>query len=148
MLTIAEILKSDPVLERAYHALYEATMSPQAGLSAIERGAIALAVSIANQCHLCIHPFAQALREAGGSEPLIVSLLLGEEPDDESARLKATVYFARKLTLLPNSVAEKDASELRDFGFTETDILQCVNLAAFCNYLNRLADGLAAKEEG
>jgi uncharacterized peroxidase-related enzyme len=136
-----------PDLLQAHREMYEAAMTTSPGLSTLEREAIAVAVSVANGCHYAIWHHAEALRSAGGSEPLVVSLLLGEQPDDESNRIEKLVYYAKKLTLLPNSADEKSIIELRDAGFTDLEIYQCVQITAYFNYVNRLADGLGVEVE-
>jgi alkylhydroperoxidase family enzyme len=48
---------------------------------------------------------------------------------------------------LPGQIGEKDVDELREAGFSDLEILQCVQVAAFFNYVNRLADGLGVEVE-
>lgn len=50
--------------------------------------------------------------------------------------------YALKLTNHPASMAEDDVVELRDAGFSDTDILHIVEATAYYAYANRIADGL------
>ncbi|MBU0508353.1 hypothetical protein KKH27_05905 [bacterium] len=78
-------------------------------------------------------------------------LIDGEEPDDQPKRLQRLVYFARKLTLLPNSMKRQDVEDLRICGLSDLEILQAVQIAAYYNYVNRFADALGVeieKDEG
>ena len=68
------------------------------------------------------------------------------EEDYETSSLSpkrlAMLRYARKLTLEPASMTERDIAVLRDLGFTDTDILHIVEVVAYYAYANRIADGL------
>lgn len=57
------------------------------------------------------------------------------------------VYYARKLTLLPNSMSKKDVEDLRIIGLNDTEILQVVQVTAYFNYVTRLATALGVELE-
>ena len=50
--------------------------------------------------------------------------------------------YAVKLTLRPSEMTEDDVTDLRDVGFSDTDILHIVEVTAYYAYANRVADGL------
>jgi uncharacterized peroxidase-related enzyme len=127
--------------------LYFAATHSEGGLSRLEREAIAVAVSAANECAYCLHHHSEALRAAGGSADLVECLTEGDLPDDQPKRLQRLVYFARKLTLLPNSMKRQDAEDLRVCGLSDFEILQAAQIAAFYNSANRLANALGAEIE-
>ncbi len=56
--------------------------------------------------------------------------------------------YAVKLTVSPQTMAESDVLELREVGFTDTDILQICEVVAYYAYVNRIADGLGVALEG
>jgi uncharacterized protein YciW len=57
--------------------------------------------------------------------------------------------YAVKLTRDPSSVTAGDVETLRCRGFTDTAVLDIVQVASYYNYVNRLADGLGVEmEEG
>jgi uncharacterized peroxidase-related enzyme len=68
------------------------------------------------------------------------------EEDFESAGLSskrlAMLRYAVKLTRTPTSMNEGDVTTLRQVGFSDTDILHIVEVAAYYAYANRVADGL------
>jgi uncharacterized peroxidase-related enzyme len=117
------------------------------GLGQLEREAIAVAVSVSNECDYCIQKQVDKLRSVGGSEDLIERLKLGEEPEDQSERLVRLVYYSRKLTLLPGSVGKQDIAELREVGLTDLEIMQAVQVVGYVNYVNRMANGLGVEAE-
>jgi uncharacterized peroxidase-related enzyme len=115
------------------------------GLSNFEREAIAVAVSLSNECGYCTRQHVDALQKAGGSENLIERLKLGEEPEDQLERLVRLVYYARKLTLLPGAAGKQDIEELRQVGLTDLEIMQAVQVVAYFNYFSRIANGLGVE---
>lgn len=55
--------------------------------------------------------------------------------------------FAVKLTAEPQSMTEADIDGLRKAGFDDEAIVEIVQVAAFFNYINRVADGLGIDPE-
>ncbi len=55
--------------------------------------------------------------------------------------------YAVKLTATPQSVTQSDVIELRNVGFTDTDILHICEVVAYYAYVNRIADGLGVELE-
>jgi len=55
--------------------------------------------------------------------------------------------FAKKLTLDPRGMSRDDAEKLRANGFTDTDVVDAVQLIGYFNYVNRVLDGLGADPE-
>lgn len=57
--------------------------------------------------------------------------------------------YVHKLTRTPWAMRESDVQKLREAGFEDLAILHVAQLAAFFNYLNRVADGLGVElDEG
>ncbi len=59
----------------------------------------------------------------------------------------AMCEFAKKLTENPNKVNEKDIELLRSYDLSDKDISQIVQIIAYFNYINRVADGLGLEPE-
>jgi len=59
----------------------------------------------------------------------------------------ALVRFAEKLTRNPAVVEEVDVQALRDEGFDDAGISSCVQVVAYFNYINRIAEGLGIDHE-
>ena len=55
--------------------------------------------------------------------------------------------YARKLTLDPASCTREDVAALRAAGATDVEIHGTVQVAAFFNYINRVADALGVDPE-
>lgn len=55
--------------------------------------------------------------------------------------------FAEKLTRTPAQMSQDDIRSLRRSGFSDQDIHDIVQIAAYFNYINRVADGLGLPPE-
>ena len=61
----------------------------------------------------------------------------------------AILEYAEKVTSYPSSITREDVDRLRSLGFTDKKIHDVVQVAAYFNYINRLADALGVElEEG
>jgi len=145
---IWQIASLDADLLQAHLDMNVATMHRPGGLSPLERHSIALTVWSANEGHYGLHHHTEAVLQAGGSADLVEALVAGEEPDTEPVRLRRVVYFARKLTLLPNSMSRRDVDHLRGADLSDLEILQTVHTAAYFNYATRLGAALGVELEG
>ena len=59
----------------------------------------------------------------------------------------AMCEFAKKLTENPNKVNKKDIELLKSYDLSDKDISQIVQIIAYFNYINRVADGLGLEPE-
>jgi len=59
----------------------------------------------------------------------------------------ALLQYTEKLTKDPGSVGAEDVAILRANGFDDKGISSCVQVVAYFNYINRIADGLGAEAE-
>jgi len=62
-------------------------------------------------------------------------------------RRMAMLVYVDKLTRTPGAVTREDVQGLREVGFTDRDILEVVEVAAYYAYANRIADGLGIELE-
>ncbi|NPV44497.1 MAG: peroxidase [Firmicutes bacterium] len=60
---------------------------------------------------------------------------------------KIMLYYARKLTLEPSNIKERDIQALRKAGYSDRDIFDINQIVAYFNYVNRIADGLGVTLE-
>lgn len=64
-----------------------------------------------------------------------------------SARQKALCKFAELVTRTPAAVRPQDLETLRKHKLTDRDILDAVEVIAYFNYINRVADALGIDPE-
>jgi uncharacterized peroxidase-related enzyme len=62
-------------------------------------------------------------------------------------RSKALAKFADLVTRRPSAVRKKDVDSLRRHGLSDRDILDAVEVIAYFNYINRVADALGIDPE-
>jgi uncharacterized peroxidase-related enzyme len=62
-------------------------------------------------------------------------------------RQAALCAYAEKLTREPARMAASDLAPLREAGLSDADILDAVQVIAYFNYINRVADALGVDPE-
>jgi uncharacterized peroxidase-related enzyme len=71
--------------------------------------------------------------------------------DWRTAGLPAHTYtalaFAEKLTLTPHQISQEDIQMLRRCGYRDEEVHDIVQIAAYFNYINRIADALGVPPE-
>lgn len=69
--------------------------------------------------------------------------LCGDHPEDAlSDKLRALLEYALRVTADPASCREAHVDALRAAGASDEEIHATVQVAAYFNYINRIADGL------
>lgn len=111
-------------------------------LSKLEREMIAVVVSSANRCYYCLVAHGQAVRELSGDPQLGEMMVMNYRVAEFDPRRRAMLDFAWKLTVEPHAIGDPDRQALRDAGFSDQDIFDICDVAAFFNYTNRMAHGL------
>ena len=111
-------------------------------LSTLEREMIAVVVSSANRCYYCLIAHGQAVRELSGDPQLGEMMVTNYRVAELSGRHRAMLDFAWKLTKTPHDMGEDDRQALRDAGFSDGDIFDISDVAAFFNYTNRVAHAI------
>lgn len=127
---------------RHFISMYNALMLGESGLSKLEREMIAVVVSSANRCYYCLVAHGQAVRQLSGDPQLGEMMVMNYRVAELKPRQRAMLDFAWKLTETPRLVDEADRGGLRELGFSNEDIFDICEIAAFFNYTNRVAHGV------
>lgn len=127
---------------RAFTQFYNTLMLAASGLSKLEREMIAVVVSSANRCYYCLVAHGQAVRELSGDPQLGEMMVMNYRVADLDPRQRAMLDYAWTLTTDPQTISEADRDALRAVGFSDQDIFDITDVAAFFNYTNRMAHGL------
>ena len=123
----------------AFAGMYNDLMLADSALSKLEREMIAVAVSSVNKCYYCLVAHGAAVREMSGDPQLGEALVMNYRVAKISAKQRAMLDFAVKLTEASVKVEEVDRQVLRDAGFTDRDIFDIASVAGFFNMTNRVA---------
>ena len=127
---------------RTFSKFYNALMFGESGLSPLEREMIAVVVSSQNHCFYCLTAHGSAVRQYSGDPALGELMVMNYRAADLSDRHRAMLDFAVKLTERAHEIDDPDRQALRDAGFTEKDIWDIANVAAFYNMTNRVASAV------
>ena len=129
----------EPEQCRTFTRFYNEIMFAKTGLTPLEREMIAVVVSSTNHCFYCLTAHGKAVREYSNDPILGEQLVMNYRAATLSDRHVAMLDFAAKLTEASDKIVEKDREALRVAGFSEKEIWDISNVAAFYNMTNRLA---------
>jgi len=118
---------------------YNELMLGESPLSKLEREMIAVAVSSVNKCFYCLVAHGAAVRQLSGDPILGEAIAHNYRVADLTPRHRAMLDFAVKLTEAPQRMVAADRQALRDAGFTDAEIFDIADVAAFFNMSNRVA---------
>lgn len=124
---------------RAFTDMYNDLMLGDSALSKLEREMIAVAVSSVNHCYYCLTAHGAAVRQLSGDPALGEQIAMNYRAASLTAKQKAMLDFAVKLTERPDTIEEADRAALREVGFGDRDIWDIASVAAFFNMSNRVA---------
>ncbi|HEY2932821.1 MAG TPA: peroxidase-related enzyme [Acidobacteriota bacterium] len=87
------------------------------------------------------------LRAQSGDEKLAAQIKADYRKAGLNPAQRALCEFAEKLTFHPSSMKTSDVDHLRSVGLEDTAILDAVQVIAYFNYINRVADALGVDPE-
>jgi uncharacterized peroxidase-related enzyme len=131
-----------PAQLRGFIALYDSIMQEDSGLTKTEREMIAVTVSALNHCFYCLTSHGAVLRIRSGDEVLADAIAANYRAADLTPRQRAMLDVAVKITCDSAACDDSDIAALRAHGFSDEDIMDIVQTAAFFNYSNRVASAL------
>ncbi|WP_269504807.1 peroxidase-related enzyme [Burkholderia sp. IMCC1007] len=125
---------------RAFIAYHDALMDKPGNLTKAEREMIVVATSSVNQCQYCVIAHGAILR-IRAKDPLIADqVATNYRKADITARQKAMLDFAIKVSQSAQQVGEADFDTLKSHGFTEEDAWDIAAISAFFGMSNRIAN--------
>jgi len=129
-----------PAEWRAFFALHDAVMTHESCLSKAEKEMIVVTVSGGNECHYCVIAHGAILRIVAKNPLLADQLAINYRKADITARQRAMLDFAVKVSQQSAAVDEDDYARLREHGFADEDIWDIGAISAFFCLSNRLAN--------
>ncbi|EMN5133047.1 peroxidase-related enzyme [Burkholderia contaminans] len=125
---------------RAFMAYHDALMDKPGNLSKAEREMIVVATSAVNQCQYCVIAHGAILR-IRAKDPLIADqVATNYRKADITARQKAMLDFAMKVSQAAHEVGEADFDTLKSHGFSDEDAWDIAAISAFFGMSNRIAN--------
>ena len=107
---------------------------------------LAVLISAHLKCRYCTTSHAAMLCSFPGDQAMDKSEVLAVKNDFRTAGLsrqdEAMLDYGEKITLAPHTVTKADIDNLRSVGFSDTEILEIATLAAYRNYIARVASAL------
>ncbi|MCY0150368.1 MULTISPECIES: carboxymuconolactone decarboxylase family protein [Hoeflea] len=110
-------------------------------------------VSALNQCSYCVdHHFAglrRLLKDDARSDEILAAITdraIDRAPLDDAQ--KEALRYAEILTVAPKNLVQADVQKLRELGYSDGEILEINQVAAYFNYANRTVLGLGCSTDG
>jgi uncharacterized peroxidase-related enzyme len=125
---------------RAFFAYHDALMDKPGPITKAEREMIVVATSNANQCQYCVVSHGAILRIRAKNPLIADQVAVNYRKADITARQKAMLDFAMKVSMQAYEVDDADIETLKTHGFTEEDAWDIGAIAAFFGMSNRLAN--------
>ena len=142
---IAGIVASHSLIPDALHhafATFGALMSPDLPLTRRQHEMIATVVSVTNGCYYCSTSHLEFLRRVTLDDALVEALRIDYRTAPIDERDRVVLDYAAQVTRDASGVTDEHHERLRAVGFDDTGILQITLIAAWFNYINRVADAL------
>jgi uncharacterized peroxidase-related enzyme len=130
---------------RAFFDYHDALMERAGGLTRAEREMIVVAVSAENDCHFCIIAHGAILRVRARNAHVADQIASNYRKADISARQRAMLDFAVKVTNDSRAVDDADFALLHRHGFSEEDVWDIAAIAALFGLSNRMANVLSMR---
>ena len=125
---------------RAFFAYHDALMDKPGPITKAEREMIVVATSNANQCQYCVVAHGAILRIRAKNAQIADQVAVNYRKADITARQKAMLDFAMKVSMQAYEVGDADIETLKRYEFTEEDAWDIAAIAAFFGMSNRLAN--------
>lgn len=134
------VLAHRPDEFRAFFAYHDALMEKEGNLTKAEREMIVVTTSALNQCQYCVIAHGAILR-IRAKDPLIADqVATNYRKADITARQKAMLDFAVKVSQSAHVVSEEDFDKLASHGFDDEDVWDIAAIASFFALSNRMAN--------
>lgn len=125
---------------RAFFVYHDALMEKEGGLTQAEREMIVVATSSANSCEYCVVAHGAVLRIRAKNTTIADRVAVNYRKAGLSAREKAMLDFAMKVSQDARNIDESDYERLYPHGFDDDDIWDIAAITAFFGLSNRMVN--------
>ncbi len=138
---IFELLALDKDLYFATDAMVQNFLLKETRLPYATKERIALLVSLANNCTMCVDVHKNIAKMLGMSDEQVEETLRGVDAIHTDEKEKALLDFALKAAGKENyKMTQKDIDALKELGWSEAEILEAARIAGYFNYINTLSN--------
>jgi uncharacterized peroxidase-related enzyme len=144
---LTEIGSLYPELVATRLRLYEVVDATPSDVPEWLRRSVALLTSVINGCLFCTVGHTEKLIASGHAE---IAEAIKANPGAATTgdpRADVVLAYARKLVVSPKDIVEADVTAIRGAGWSDLDILDVNNIAAYYCDINRVASGLGLQRE-
>jgi uncharacterized peroxidase-related enzyme len=117
-------------------------MAPDLPLNRRQHEMIATVVSATNRCYYCSTAHAEFLRRVTLDDGLVEAIRRDHRTAPIDDADKVMLDYAAQITRNAGAITPEHHARLRAAGFDDRAILQITLIAAWFNYINRVADSL------
>lgn len=142
---VRHILMLNPKAGRALIEFHTAALRNEGPLEPRYKELIAAYVSGLNACRYCFGVHAETARAFGVEAGTMELLLEDIDRADVDEHFKPLLRYARKLTLEPSRMTEKDAQQVFVAGWSEAALHETILTVCLFNFMNRLLEGHGVK---
>lgn len=142
---VRHILSLNPAAGRALIEFHSAALRNPSRLVPADKELIAAFVSGLNACQYCYGVHAETARAFGVDAGLIEQLVADVDAAPVEERLRPLLQYARKLTLEPSRMTQRDADAVFAAGWGEAELHDAVLTVCLFNFMNRLLEGHGVK---
>ena len=145
--SLGEIFKLLAIDENIYFAtdgMIQKYLLDETSLSYDIKEAIALLISMENGCKMCVDVHKNIAKMLGLTDERIQEILQGVDAINTSEAEKALLNFCIKASKKDNyKISKEEIDALKDFGFTDGQIVEAVAITGYFNYINTLSNVFA-----
>ena len=141
---VPNIIKTNTINKKkfdAFNIFYNRLMQEKNYLTKVEKEMIAVVVSSINKCLYCCISHTYMLSKLLKSQVKAKKILINYQASEINKKHKTMLDFVSKITISSNKIDDKDRNYLRKEKFSELQILEIIEVAAFFNMTNRIASG-------
>lgn len=128
--------------------LYATVDGVPSGVPEHVRRSVALLTSVINRCLFCTIGHTEKLAAAGHAD---LASAIAEDPKGVTTgdpAVDVILDYTRTLVQTPGDVRQEQVEALRTHGWSDLDIVDVNNIAAYYCYINRVASGLGLQGPG
>jgi len=141
---LGDIFKLLAVDEKIYFAtdgMVQKYLLDETTLSYDIKESIALLISLENSCKMCVDVHKSIAKMLGMSEERIEEVLQGVDAISAPEGEKALLNFCIKASGKENyKILKSEIDALKDFGYSDIQILEAVSITGYFNYINTLSN--------